>query len=324
MQDPWGPGGSRTEAGESPSTRSATRTLQVLNLSSAMLAAGRTPPVPWNCRSTSPLLLGVVTLSIPTTLTQSRLVTLTYSVENSRVPARFFSSPLAFECFLAAGLICHIFFDGTLACYFPQVWRSGRLGSTSTTLEATETTSDWRPSVSTTGRGFVRGPSPWRLAPQTGWQRRTPGRWSTPVWIKASGALTRNSRTVAPAPTITSASNVRQVDLQMPGTHYAYVYIFIYVRQALLKLAKMSFANFANFVYLCPSLCPAQSYWSEWGEWGTCSTTFCNDVGVQVRQRTCVNSQPMPLLLVPACQGHPSERRECSTPPCTGENTNIY
>lgn len=89
LQDPWGPGGSRTEAGESPSTRSPTHTLQVLNLSSAMLAAGRTPPVPWNCRSTSPLLLGVVTLSIPTTLTQSRLVTLTYSVESSCVPARF-------------------------------------------------------------------------------------------------------------------------------------------------------------------------------------------------------------------------------------------
>lgn len=68
--------------------------------------------------------------------------------------------------------------------------------------------------------------------------------------------------------------------------------------------------------FQCP---PAQSYWSEWGEWGTCSTTFCNDVGVQVRQRTCVNSQPMPLLLVPACQGHPSERRECSTPPCTAK-----
>lgn len=78
--------------------------------------------------------------------------------------------------------------------------------------------------------------------------------------------------------------------------------------------------TFACFVYL--SLCSAQSYWSEWGEWGPCSTTLCNDVGIQVRHRTCVNSQPMPLLLVPACQGHPSERRECSTPACTGENTN--
>lgn len=36
-----------------------------------------------------PSFLGVVTLSIPTTLTQSRLVTLTCSVKNSRVPARF-------------------------------------------------------------------------------------------------------------------------------------------------------------------------------------------------------------------------------------------
>lgn len=90
-----------------------------------------------------------------------------------------------------------------------------------------------------------------------------------------------------------------------------------------LMFQSMFFTGFADFVSLCPSLCSAQSYWSQWGEWGPCSTTFCNDVGVQVRQRTCVNSQPMPLLLVPACQGHPSERRECSTPPCTGENRHI-
>ncbi|XP_029003854.1 cartilage intermediate layer protein 1 [Betta splendens] len=65
--------------------------------------------------------------------------------------------------------------------------------------------------------------------------------------------------------------------------------------------------------FQCP---PVQSYWSDWSEWGPCSTTACNDVGVQVRQRKCVSTQPMPLLLVPACQGHQSERRECSTPMC--------
>lgn len=50
----------------------------------------------------------------------------------------------------------------------------------------------------------------------------------------------------------------------------------------------------------------------------------CDDVGIQVRHRKCVNSQPQPLLLVPACQGHHSERRECSTLPCTGEKPKIY
>lgn len=68
----------------------------------------------------------------------------------------------------------------------------------------------------------------------------------------------------------------------------------------------------------------AQSYWTDWSEWGACSTTACDDVGIQVRHRKCVNSQPLPLLLVPACQGHHSERRECSTPPCTGENPQVY
>ncbi|XP_051232521.1 cartilage intermediate layer protein 1 [Dicentrarchus labrax] len=68
--------------------------------------------------------------------------------------------------------------------------------------------------------------------------------------------------------------------------------------------------------FQCP---PVQSYWTDWSEWGSCSTTVCNDVGIQVRQRECVNTQPMPLLLVPACQGHHSERRECSTPPCTAK-----
>lgn len=141
LQDPWGPGGSRTEAGESPSTRSLTHTLQVLNLSSAMLAAGRTPPVPWNCQSTSPLPLGVVTLSIPTTLTQSRLVTLTYSVENSCVPARFLL-PVTFWILPCCGTHLPHFFDGTLAHYFPRCdgvdvlvqhrppWRQRRLRAT--------------------------------------------------------------------------------------------------------------------------------------------------------------------------------------------------
>lgn len=73
-----------------------------------------------------------------------------------------------------------------------------------------------------------------------------------------------------------------------------------------------------------PFVCSVQSYWTDWSTWGSCSATLCNDVGVQVRQRKCVSTQPMPLLLVPACQGHHSERRECSTPACTGENQKTY
>lgn len=68
--------------------------------------------------------------------------------------------------------------------------------------------------------------------------------------------------------------------------------------------------------FQCP---PVQSYWSDWTEWGPCSTSMCNDVGIQIRHRKCLSSQPMPLLLVPACQGHHTDRRECSTPPCTAK-----
>ncbi|KAK7889252.1 hypothetical protein WMY93_024812 [Mugilogobius chulae] len=68
--------------------------------------------------------------------------------------------------------------------------------------------------------------------------------------------------------------------------------------------------------FQCP---PVQSYWSDWTEWGPCSTSLCNDVGIQTRHRKCLSSQPMPLLLVPACQGHHTDRRECSTPPCTAK-----
>ncbi|KAM4629082.1 cartilage intermediate layer protein 1 [Polymixia lowei] len=66
--------------------------------------------------------------------------------------------------------------------------------------------------------------------------------------------------------------------------------------------------------FQCP---PVQAYWTDWSEWGPCSTAACNDVGIQVRQRTCVSTQPMPLFFVPACLGHHSDRRECATPPCT-------
>ncbi|XP_056132845.1 cartilage intermediate layer protein 1 [Lampris incognitus] len=68
--------------------------------------------------------------------------------------------------------------------------------------------------------------------------------------------------------------------------------------------------------FQCP---PVQAYWTDWSEWGPCSTMACNDVGIRVRHRTCVSTQVVPLLLVPACQGHHSERRECATPPCSAK-----
>ncbi|XP_063056535.1 cartilage intermediate layer protein 1 isoform X2 [Engraulis encrasicolus] len=66
--------------------------------------------------------------------------------------------------------------------------------------------------------------------------------------------------------------------------------------------------------FQCP---PVNAYWTDWAAWGSCSATACDDVGIQVRKRKCVTTQPTPLLmLTPACQGHHIERRECSTPPC--------
>ncbi|XP_076134901.1 cartilage intermediate layer protein 1 [Alosa pseudoharengus] len=65
--------------------------------------------------------------------------------------------------------------------------------------------------------------------------------------------------------------------------------------------------------FQCP---PVNAYWTDWSGWGPCSATACNDVGIQVRQRTCVSKDPTPLLFGPSCHGSHIERRECSTPPC--------
>ncbi|KAB5559173.1 hypothetical protein PHYPO_G00025920 [Pangasianodon hypophthalmus] len=65
--------------------------------------------------------------------------------------------------------------------------------------------------------------------------------------------------------------------------------------------------------FQCP---PVQTYWTNWSEWGPCSTTACNDVGIQVRRRKCMSTQPLSKLVPPACPGPHAERRECSTPPC--------
>ncbi|KAG9266588.1 cartilage intermediate layer protein 1 [Astyanax mexicanus] len=65
--------------------------------------------------------------------------------------------------------------------------------------------------------------------------------------------------------------------------------------------------------FQCP---PVLAYWTDWTAWSSCSATACNDVGIQVRRRKCMSTQPMPALLTPTCPGPNTERRECSTPPC--------
>uniref|UniRef100_A0A668UTE1 Ig-like domain-containing protein n=1 Tax=Oreochromis aureus TaxID=47969 RepID=A0A668UTE1_OREAU len=67
--------------------------------------------------------------------------------------------------------------------------------------------------------------------------------------------------------------------------------------------------------FQCP---PGRADYSSPGEWGPCSTTVCNDVGVQVRRRKCVSAQPMPLLL---CVGRPVEIQKCGKTPCPGMQT---
>lgn len=71
------------------------------------------------CRSTSPLLLGVVTLSVPTTLTQARLVTLTCSFENSCVPARSLLR-ISFRILPRCWTCLPHFFDRTLGIISPR------------------------------------------------------------------------------------------------------------------------------------------------------------------------------------------------------------
>lgn len=115
-------------------------------------------------------------------------------------------------------LIDDLFFKCTYSLFCHpmclQAWRNGHLGSTLTILEGMETTSVWRPSVFITGRESVRGLWRWRLALRIGWQRQTPGKLSTPVWRRASGALTRNSPMAAFAPTTMSAFSAHQVDMK--------------------------------------------------------------------------------------------------------------
>lgn len=114
-----------------------------------------------------------------------------------------------------------------------------------------ETTSVWRRYVSTTGRESARGPWPWRLARQTGSRRQTPGKWSTPVWRKASGASTRNSPTVASAPTITSAFSVPQVALMTAAQSCAHYHFADTNIQPCMHVALATGWNKSSYIMPC-------------------------------------------------------------------------
>ncbi|XP_075711685.1 cartilage intermediate layer protein 2 [Rhinoderma darwinii] len=63
--------------------------------------------------------------------------------------------------------------------------------------------------------------------------------------------------------------------------------------------------------------CPLDSlFWSRWSPWSTCSQTGCGAKGIQIRQRTCINVQPLKSLSLEKCRGKTTERRVCITQPC--------
>ncbi|XP_075467215.1 cartilage intermediate layer protein 2 isoform X1 [Ascaphus truei] len=63
--------------------------------------------------------------------------------------------------------------------------------------------------------------------------------------------------------------------------------------------------------------CPLdQLYWSHWSSWSSCSQTGCGTKGIQTRQRSCINVQPVMTLNLPKCVGDATERRVCSSSPC--------
>lgn len=94
-----------------------------------------------------------------------------------------------------------------------QITMSGPLGSTWTTLEVEETMSSWMLSVSTTVRGCVMPPRPWRLVPLTGSPLATRGRRSTRTLTWASGVPTLSRPLAATAPTTLCASCALKVSL---------------------------------------------------------------------------------------------------------------
>ncbi|KAM3936783.1 cartilage intermediate layer protein 2 [Leptodactylus fuscus] len=63
--------------------------------------------------------------------------------------------------------------------------------------------------------------------------------------------------------------------------------------------------------------CPLDPlFWSHWSPWSTCSQSECGAKGIQIRQRTCINMQPVMSLSLEKCKGKATERRVCINQPC--------
>ncbi|XP_044141510.1 cartilage intermediate layer protein 2 [Bufo gargarizans] len=63
--------------------------------------------------------------------------------------------------------------------------------------------------------------------------------------------------------------------------------------------------------------CPLDPlFWSHWSPWSACSQAGCGGKGIQIRQRTCINVQPVMSLSLAKCRGKATERRVCITRPC--------
>ncbi|XP_069820504.1 cartilage intermediate layer protein 2 [Dendropsophus ebraccatus] len=63
--------------------------------------------------------------------------------------------------------------------------------------------------------------------------------------------------------------------------------------------------------------CPLDPlFWSLWSPWSSCSQTECGTKGIQIRQRTCINVQPVMSLSLKKCKGKATERRVCTTQSC--------
>lgn len=160
----------------------------------------------------------------------------------------------------------------------------------------------------------------WKSVPLTGYRHQTLGRWCIPVWRKASGALIKNSHMGASAPTTMCDFSVHQVPLFKQQVGHGRLPHAMNCRVKKRWISAFSFPKWLigmNCLY--PLTSSVQTYWTNWGEWSPCSTTACNDVGIQVRRRKCMSTKPMSKLVTPTCPGPHAERRECSTPACQGK-----
>ncbi|XP_053558902.1 cartilage intermediate layer protein 2 [Bombina bombina] len=66
--------------------------------------------------------------------------------------------------------------------------------------------------------------------------------------------------------------------------------------------------------------CPLdQVYWAHWSTWSSCSQTGCGSRAIQIRQRSCINAQPLVIHNLQKCVGEATERRICNSSLCKGK-----